>query len=148
MQYAKPKDTSQRLSPSKKKYIQEVIETFLYYGHAVDSIMLTALSTIASVQAKPTEETMTRFKQFLDYAATHQDAILTYKASDMVLSVHSDASYLSELAISSYHPAMMTRQTTGMFSTSHNSSRLSCPLQQKQNLVHSTSTHVRSSPNE
>jgi hypothetical protein len=39
---------------------------------------------------------MTRCKQFLDYAATHQDAILTYKASDMVLVVHSDASYLSK----------------------------------------------------
>jgi hypothetical protein len=39
---------------------------------------------------------MTRCKQFLDYAATHQDAIITYKKSDMVLVVHSDASYLSE----------------------------------------------------
>jgi hypothetical protein len=39
---------------------------------------------------------MTRCKQFLDYAATHQDTILTYKSSDMVLVVHSDASYLSK----------------------------------------------------
>jgi hypothetical protein len=96
IQYAKPEDTSQRLSPSEKKYIQEVIGTFLYYGRAVDSTMLTALSAIASAQAEPTEETMTHCKQFLDYAATHQDAILTYKASDMVLVVHSDASYLSK----------------------------------------------------
>jgi hypothetical protein len=96
VQYAKPEDTSQRLSPSEKKYIQELIGTFLYYGRAVDSIMLTALLAISSAQAGPTEETMTRCKQFLDYAATHQDAILTYKASDMVLVVHSDASYLSE----------------------------------------------------
>jgi hypothetical protein len=96
VQYAKLEDTSQRLSPSEKKYIQEVIGTFLYYGRAVDSTMLTALSAIASAQSEPTEETMTRCKQFLDYAATHQDAILTYKASDMVLVVHSDASYLSE----------------------------------------------------
>jgi hypothetical protein len=58
--------------------------------------MLTALSAIASAQAKPTEETMTRCKQFLDYAATHQDTILTYKSSDMVLVVHSDVSYLSK----------------------------------------------------
>ena len=54
------------------------------------------LSAIASAQAEPTEETMTRCKQFLDYAATHQDAIITYKKSDMVLVVHSDASYLSK----------------------------------------------------
>jgi hypothetical protein len=73
-----------------------VIGVFLYYGHAVDSTMLTALSAIASAQAKPTEETMTCCKQFLNYAATHQDAILTYKSSDMVLVLHRDASYLSK----------------------------------------------------
>ena len=80
----------------KKKYIQEVIGTFLYYGRAVDSTILTALSSIASAQAEPTEETMTHCKHFLNYAATHQDAILTYKASDIVLVVHSDMSYLSK----------------------------------------------------
>jgi hypothetical protein len=95
VQYAKSEDTSQRLSPAENKYIQEVIGVFLYYGRAVDSTMLTALSAIASAQAKPTEETMTHCKQFLDYAATHQDAILTYKSSNMVLVVHSDASYLN-----------------------------------------------------
>ena len=58
--------------------------------------MLTALSSIAFTQAKPTEETMANIKLFLDYAASHQDAILTYQASDMVLIVHSNASYLSE----------------------------------------------------
>jgi hypothetical protein len=96
VKYAKSEDTSQRLSPTEKKYIKEVIGVFLYYGHAIDSTMLTALSAIASAQAKPTEETMARCKQFLDYAATHKDAILTYKSSDMVLVVHSDASYLSK----------------------------------------------------
>ncbi len=73
-----------------------MIGVFLYYGCTVDSKMLTALSAIASAQAKSMEETMTRCKQFLDYAATHQDAILTYKSSNMVLVVHSDASYLSK----------------------------------------------------
>jgi hypothetical protein len=96
VQYAKPEDTSQRLTPTKKKYIQEVIGVFLYYTRAIDSTMLIALSAIASAQAKPTEETMTHCKQFLDYAATHPDAILTYKRSDMVLVLHSNASYLSK----------------------------------------------------
>ncbi len=73
-----------------------MIGVFLYYGRAIDSTMLTALSAIASAQAEPTEETITCCKQFLDYAATHQDVILTYKSSDMVLVVHSDASYLSK----------------------------------------------------
>ncbi len=96
VQYAKLEDTSHRLLPAEKKFIQEVIGVFLYYGCAVDSTMLTPLSAIPSAQAKPTEETMVRSKQFLDYAATHQDAVLTYKCSDMVLVVHSDASYLSK----------------------------------------------------
>ncbi len=73
-----------------------MIGVFLYYGCAVDSTMLTALFSIASAQAKPTEENMTCCKQFLNYAATHQDAILTYKSSDMVLVIHSDASYFSK----------------------------------------------------
>ena len=34
--------------------------------------------------------------QLLDYLATQEDAVLSYHASDMVLAVHSDASYLSE----------------------------------------------------
>jgi hypothetical protein len=82
--------------PRREKFIQEVIGVFLFYGRAVDSTMLTALSAIASAEAEPTDETMTPCKQFLDYAATHQDAIITYKKSDMVLVVHSDTSYLSE----------------------------------------------------
>ena len=39
---------------------------------------------------------MENFKLFLNYAASHQDAILTYQASKMVLIVHSNASYLSK----------------------------------------------------
>jgi hypothetical protein len=34
--------------------------------------------------------------QLLNYLAMQDDAVLSYHASDMVLSVHSDASYLSE----------------------------------------------------
>ena len=33
---------------------------------------------------------------FLDYVATHPDAVLTYNKRNMVLAVHSDASYLTE----------------------------------------------------
>ncbi len=73
-----------------------MIGTFLYYGQAVDPAMLTGLSPIASMQAEPTKETMIKTHDFLGYAATHQDAIVTFQASDMVLATHSDASYLSE----------------------------------------------------
>ena len=39
---------------------------------------------------------MTLAKKFLDYAATHPNAVITYHASDMVLLAHIDTSYLSE----------------------------------------------------
>jgi hypothetical protein len=39
---------------------------------------------------------MTLCKQLLDYIATQEEAILTYSASNMVLAIHSNASYLSE----------------------------------------------------
>ena len=42
------------------------------------------------------EATMQEMKQLLDYVATQEDAVITFSASDMVLAVHSDASYLSK----------------------------------------------------
>ena len=35
-------------------------------------------------------------KQLLNYVATHSNAGIHYVASDMILNLHSDASYLSE----------------------------------------------------
>jgi hypothetical protein len=55
-----------------------------------------SISAIASQSAKPTMDTMDQTKQLLDYLATQEDAILTYHGSEMVLAVHSDASYLNE----------------------------------------------------
>jgi len=56
--------------------------------------MTTALSALALDQLKPTEATMKPCKQYLDYAALQEEAILTYKASNMVLAIHSDTVYL------------------------------------------------------
>jgi hypothetical protein len=38
---------------------------------------------------------MQRVQHFLDYAATQEPAVTTYRASDMVLAIHSDAGYLN-----------------------------------------------------
>jgi hypothetical protein len=54
-----------------------------------------ALSDIATQQAAPTENTKKQVNQFLDYMWTHPDANICYRASDMILNVHSDALYLS-----------------------------------------------------
>jgi hypothetical protein len=89
-------DESKTLDKDAKKYIQAVAGTFLYYARAVDSTMLTALSAIATQQASPTEDTKSKVTHFLDYCASQEEAILTYRKSDMILSVHSDAGYLNE----------------------------------------------------
>ena len=52
--------------------------------------MLPALGTLATQQASPTRNTMNQIKQFLDYAATHPDAVLIYHAIDMVQAGHSN----------------------------------------------------------
>jgi hypothetical protein len=39
---------------------------------------------------------MKRVKQFLDYVVTQEPAVTTYRASDMVLAIHSNAGYLNE----------------------------------------------------
>ena len=39
---------------------------------------------------------MEQVKQLLDYIASQEDAVITYKASDMVLAAHSDAGYHNE----------------------------------------------------
>ena len=68
----------------------------MYYAQAVNPNTMTALGSISELQANPTEHTIQKVKQLLDYVATHPDVILTYHASDLVLSGHSNASYLSE----------------------------------------------------
>jgi hypothetical protein len=88
--------TPPRLNKAGEKIIQEVTGVFLFLAQAVDSTMLTPLSAIASKQAAPTENTMQTCLQFLDYAALQEDAIVTYRASNMKLAIHSNASYLSE----------------------------------------------------
>ena len=58
--------------------------------------MLVALGTIAATQAKGTQYTNKIVDHLLDYCHTHPDATLRYRASNMILKIHSDASYLSE----------------------------------------------------
>jgi hypothetical protein len=53
------------------------------------------LNDIATEQTKVTEKTQAATNQLLDYVATHPVATIRYHACNMVLHIHSDASYLS-----------------------------------------------------
>jgi hypothetical protein len=94
-QSAHPLDESKPLASDKITRIQKIVGTLLYYARAVDSTMLLALGTIASKQAKGTEQTAAAVVHLLNYCATHPEAIIRYYASEMTLHVDSDASYLS-----------------------------------------------------
>jgi hypothetical protein len=91
-----PNDDSPKLSANEIKEIQQIVGSILYYARAVNSTVLMALSSIASEQTKGITSTMAKAKQLLDYLATHPDATVRFRASDMVLNIHSNASYLSE----------------------------------------------------
>ena len=95
-QLAKAADDSERLDAEGEQWIRRLVGIFLFYSRAVDPTMRLTLSSIATNQAEPTKETLKESYQFLDYAATHPNAVLEYRASDMVLRIHSDASYLTE----------------------------------------------------
>lgn len=95
-QYAKETSKSPKLDKAGKKFIQQVCGKFLFLGRAVDGTLLMPISAIASQTSEPTEDTMKQTQQLLDYLATQEEAVLTYNKSNMILAVHSDASYLSE----------------------------------------------------
>jgi hypothetical protein len=53
------------------------------------------LDDISTEQTKAPEKIQAATNQLLDYLATHPDSAIRYHASDMILHIHSDASYLS-----------------------------------------------------
>jgi hypothetical protein len=91
-----PEDRSDPASEPQKKCIQKVTGTLLFYARAVDPTMLMPLSTIATAQSTATQHTIHATNHILDYCATHPDATITYRASNMLLKIHSDASYLAK----------------------------------------------------
>ena len=58
--------------------------------------VLMALSAIASEQTQGMEHTLDKAYQVLNYLATHPNAVVQFHVSNMVMNIHSDASYLSE----------------------------------------------------
>jgi hypothetical protein len=89
------KDETPPLTAKQCLTIQKVTGSVLYYARAVDPTVLMPLNDITTEQTKMTEKTQAATNQLLDYLATHPDATIRYHASDMILHIHSDASYLS-----------------------------------------------------
>jgi hypothetical protein len=98
--YAKPGahtatvDESPPASESDKKRLQSVIGTLLYYSRAVDPSICTALHELGSIQSQPTEKDMKKMERLLGYVSKHRNMAIRFYASNMILQLLSDASYL------------------------------------------------------
>ncbi len=102
-------NTSAPLSPDAIKCIQDTIGTLLYYRRAINPTLLTALSSIAAQQANGTTAVTAACQQLLNYVTTHPNARIRYKACDMILAIHTDASYLSKQAGKSHTSCFVWR---------------------------------------
>eukprot|EP00957_Ditylum_brightwellii_P019793 1493314-Ditylum_brightwellii.AAC.1 len=95
---APPSKTAElpELSAEGKGRVQQVVGTLLFYSRQVDPTMLTALSSIAAEQNNGMASTAQAVAMLLHYTATNPDAKIKFRRSNMILHIHSDASYLSE----------------------------------------------------
>ena len=95
-QYAPPPDSSPALNKATTTKVQSIIRSLLYYARAIDCTMLPALNALSRQQSSPTQKTLQLCHRLLDYAATYPAPRLRFHASDMILTIHSDAAYLVE----------------------------------------------------
>ena len=106
-------ENSPPLTEKEIKHVQDIVGTLLYYGRAVNPTLVAALSTIASCQARGTKALQTACHQLLDYVATHPSAGIRFHASNMILAVRTNASYLSK-------PGGKSRAAGHFYLTNHN----------------------------
>jgi hypothetical protein len=75
---------------------QEALGCCLCCARAADCAVPPAIGTLATQQAKPMITTFKGLTQLLNCAATHLDAKMRFRASDMALRIDGGASCLSE----------------------------------------------------
>jgi hypothetical protein len=76
--------------------LKQLTGTLLYYARAVDPTLIMPINVLASEQSKATEVTADKTIKLLNYCNTNPETKIRYHASEMILHIHSDASYLSE----------------------------------------------------
>jgi hypothetical protein len=94
--FVKDETISPALSDKDVSKLQQLTGTLLYYARAVDSTLIMPINVLASKQSKAIEVTANKVIKLLNYCNTHPETKIRYHASDMILHIHSDASYLSE----------------------------------------------------
>ena len=77
-QMAKIDTTAPMSADEKKKLLQQVCGTFLYYARAVDCTMLHALNYLATRFNNGTQQTVKAVQHFLDYCATNPESTVLF----------------------------------------------------------------------
>jgi hypothetical protein len=95
-QFVSDPTTSPALSDKDVKKLQQLTGTLLYYARAVDPTLIMPISVLASEQSNATEVTADKIIKLLNYCNTHPESKIRYHASEMILHIHRDASYISE----------------------------------------------------
>jgi hypothetical protein len=95
-QYVENETTSPALSAKDVNKLQQLTGTLLCYARAVDPTLIITINVLASEQSKATSDTAYKVIKLLNCCNTHPETKIRYHASDMILYIHSDASYLSE----------------------------------------------------
>jgi hypothetical protein len=89
-------DASELFDANRKRYIQEIVGSLLYYAQAVDNKLLVMLCAIAAHQAKATVTTEHAVNLLLDYVATYPNDGIVYPASNMIICAHAVLCFLNE----------------------------------------------------
>ena len=88
-------DNSPPASAAEKLWVQQVNGYFLYYARMQNPLILPTCNDISPTQSNPTARTVDATWRLLNYLSSHPDHSTCYTGCDMVLKVHSDASYHS-----------------------------------------------------
>ena len=88
------KDTSPPMTHNQKLHLQWIRGKFLYFARTTNEAMGQGLNQPLTI-SEGSETTLIAQQRFLDYCFWNQEPVKLYKASDMILFVVSDASYLT-----------------------------------------------------
>jgi hypothetical protein len=88
--------TSPTLPDKEINKLQQLTGTLLYYARVVDPTLIMPINALASEQSTATNVTADKVIKLLNYCSTHPESKIRHDSSDIILHIHSDASYLSE----------------------------------------------------
>ena len=92
--------------------VQQIIVYLMYYAIDVYPNMLVALGSIDAQQTRSTEKTYDEVIWLLKYASSNTNVTIRFSSSNMVLHIHSDASYI-------FDPKSRSRACSHYFLSNH-----------------------------